>query len=62
MQQFETIKCGTCGKEKIISTLKRDYKYKTRDLHGYVYFCSYTCYRRYLNKYKPPKKENGYYD
>lgn len=51
-----TIKCGYCGKEKIIEALLRDYMYKkkTRVDEKTVYFCSYDCMRKAI-KEKPDR-------
>lgn len=57
IQKFEHIECAYCGKSKIISSLKRDWLYKTKDNGRIIYFCSYTCYRRWLKKYKQPQKK-----
>ena len=58
IQKFDHIDCAWCGKSKIISSLKRDWLYKTHDHGRIIYFCSYTCYRQWLKKYKAPKKED----
>lgn len=58
IQKFDHIDCAWCGKRKIISSLKRDWTYKTSNLkHGYIYFCSYGCYRQWMKKYRQPNKE-----
>lgn len=56
IQKFDHIDCAWCGDRKIISSLKRDWLYKTKDCGKVIYFCSYTCYRRWMKKYKAPKK------
>lgn len=57
IQKFDHIDCAYCGKRKIISSLKRDWTYKTKDCGKVIYFCSYTCYRQWLKKYKQPQKK-----
>lgn len=61
ISEFEKIACPVCGKVKLTSTYKRDWLYKTQDHGRIIYFCSYTCYRKWLKKYKqPPKKDDQY--
>lgn len=57
ISEFETIVCPVCGKTKLTSTYKQDWLYKTVDHGKIIYFCSYTCYRRWIKKYKQPSKK-----
>lgn len=58
MQSYTTCKC--CG-EKFITAYRnmRDYVYKLPCKTGYAYYCSYTCYRKELNRDDQRRKELG---
>jgi hypothetical protein len=49
--KFKNFKCPICGKEKIFLTSPSDWVYKKDG----KFFCSWTCYRKYMHKYHSDK-------
>ena len=61
MIQGFTFKCKWCGKIVTWYNYMKDYKYQ---LDG-KYFCCYSCYKKYMDKFYPKKTsklEEEYYE